>query len=51
MRETSNLLTDEDSSADTTVGWTKNTQKPKNIKNGKNYPKGQNSKTVEICQN
>ena len=29
-RETSNLSTDADSSTDTTVGWTKNTQKPKN---------------------
>ena len=29
IRETKHLLTDEDSSTDTTVGWTKNTQKPK----------------------
>ena len=29
MRETSNLSTDADSSAITTVGWTKNTQIPK----------------------
>ena len=32
IRETSNLTTDADSSTKTTVGWTKNTQKPK-IKN------------------
>ena len=35
MRETSNLSTDADSSADTTVGWTKNTQKQKKIKTEK----------------
>ena len=29
IRETLNLLTDADSSTDTTVGWTKNTQKAK----------------------
>ena len=29
IRETSNLSTDADSSTNTTVGWTKNTQKPK----------------------
>ena len=46
IRETSNLSTDADSSTDTTVGWTKNTQKPKKkIKNRKNYPKRKNSKT------
>ena len=31
IRETSNLSTDADSSADATVGWTENTQKPKKI--------------------
>ena len=31
IRETSNLSTDADSSTDTTVGWTKNTQKLKKI--------------------
>ena len=35
LRETKHLLTDVDSSTDTTVGWTKNTQKPEFIKNGK----------------
>ena len=29
IRKTLNLSTDADSSTDTTVGWTKNTQKPK----------------------
>ena len=29
IRETKHLSTDADSSTDTTVGWTKNTQKPK----------------------
>ena len=45
IRETLNLSTDADSSTDATVGWTKNTQKPKQIKNGKNNPR------LEICQN
>ena len=45
IRETSNLSTDADRSTDTTVGWTKNAQKPKKkLKNGKNYPKRKNSK-------
>ena len=44
-RETLNLSTDADSSTDTTVGWTKNTQKPKKNKNSKNNPKRKNSKT------
>ena len=35
IQETSNLSTDAESSTDTTVGWTKNTQKPNKIKNGK----------------
>ena len=29
IQETSNLLSNADNSTDTTVGWTKNTQKPK----------------------
>ena len=45
IRETSNLSTNADSSTDTTVGWTKNKQKPKKIKNGKNNLKQKNSKT------
>ena len=45
IRETKNLSTDADSSTDTTVGWTKNTQKPKFFFNGKNNPKRKNSKT------
>ena len=50
IRETSNLSTDADSSTDTTVGWTKNTQKPEKNKNGKNYPKQKNSKTSRDMQ-
>ena len=44
IRETSNLSTDADSSSNATIGWTKNTQKPKKMKNGKNNPKRKNSK-------
>ena len=35
IRETKHLSTDADSSTDTTVGWTKNTQKPKFFEKGK----------------
>ena len=35
IRETSNLSTDVDSSTDTKVGWTKNTQKQKKLKTEK----------------
>ena len=46
IRETLNLSTDADSSTDTTVGWTKNTQKPNFfLKNAKKNPKRKNSKT------
>ena len=44
IRETKHLSTDADSSTDTTVGWTKNTQKPNFFENGKNHPKRKNSK-------
>ena len=44
IRETSNLSTHADSSTDTTVGWTENTQKPKKIKK-KN---GKKSKTEKL---
>ena len=44
VRETLNLLTDADSSTDTTVGWTKNTQKPNNFEK-KKKSKRKNSKT------
>ena len=40
----SNLSTDADSSTDTTVGWTKNTQKPKKIRKGIKNQKQKNSK-------
>ena len=53
MRETSNLSTDADSSTDTTVGWTKNTQKPKKrkLKTEKIIQSGKTQKRLEICQN
>ena len=44
IRETKHLSTDADSSTDTTLGWTKNTQKPSFFKSGKNHPKLKNSK-------
>ena len=50
IRETLNLSTDEDSSTDATVGWTKNTQKPKKIITEKNNLKRKNSKTSRDMQ-
>ena len=49
LRETKHLWTDADSSADTTVWWTKNTQKPIFFLNGKNPPKLKTQKHLEIC--
>ena len=46
IRETKNLSTDADSSTDTTVGWTKNTQKPKKIKKTEKII--QNAKTQKV---
>ena len=52
MRETKHFSTDTDSSTDTTVGWTKNTQKPIFFKNRKKSSKTQKLKKIlEICQN
>ena len=51
IRETSNLSTNADSSADTTVGWTKNTQKPKKIKTEKIIQNKKTQKRLELCQN
>ena len=51
IRETKHVSTDADSSTDTTVGWTKNTQKPKFFEKRKKII--QNAKTqkrLEICQ-
>ena len=45
IQETKHLLTDADSSTDTTLGWTKNTKNPNFLKNAKNHPKRKNSKT------
>ena len=46
IRETKNLLTDADSSTDTTVGWTKNTPKPKFFEKQKKSSKTQKLKNV-----
>ena len=46
IRETKHLSTDADSSTDTTVGWTKNTQKPKKIEKRKKSSKTQKLKNV-----
>ena len=51
IRETKHLSTDADSSTDTTVGWTKNTQKPKFLKNRKIIQNAKTQKCLEICQN
>ena len=46
IQETKHLSADADSSTDTTVGWTKNTQKPNFFeKRKKNHPIRKNSKT------
>ena len=46
IRETKHLLTDADSSTDTTVGWTKNTQKPNFFEKRKKSSKTQKLKNV-----
>ena len=46
IRETKHLSTDADSSSDTTVGWTKNTQKPKFFEKRKKLSKTQKLKNV-----
>ena len=46
IRETKPLSTDADSSTDTTVGWTKNTPKPKFIKKRKKSSKTEKLKNV-----
>ena len=52
IRETSNLSTDADSSTNTTVGWTKNTQNQKNKLKRKTLSKTEKlKKRLEICQN
>ena len=52
IRETLNLSTNADSSTDTTVGLTKNTQKPKKkIKTEKLIQNGKTQKRLEICKN
>ena len=46
------LSTDEDSSTDTTVGWTKNTQKPNFFEKLKKIiQNGKTQKHLDICQN
>ena len=46
IRETKHLLTNAESSTDTTVGWTKNTQKPKFFEKLKKSSKTQKLKNV-----
>ena len=46
IRETKNLSTDADSSTDTTVGWTKNTLKPKFLEKRKKSSKTQKLKNI-----
>ena len=46
IRETKNLSIDADSSTDTTVGWTKNTQKPNFFEKRKKSSKKQKLKNV-----
>ena len=46
IRETKNLSTDADSSTDTTVGWTKNTQKPNFFEKRKKLSKTEKLKNV-----
>ena len=46
IRETKHLSTDADSSTDTTVGWTKNTQKPNFFEKRKKSFKSQKLKNV-----
>ena len=50
IRETKHLLTDVDSSTDTTVGWTKNTRKPKFFEKVKNSQNAKTQNCLEICQ-
>ena len=46
IRETKHLSTDADSNTDTTVGWTKNTRKPKCFEKVKKSSKTQKLKNV-----
>ena len=51
IRETKHILTDADSSTDTTVGWTKNTQENNFFEKRKKSSKTQKfKKCLEICQ-
>ena len=52
IREAKHLSTDADSSINTTVGWTKNTQKPNFFKKTEKILQNtKTQKTLEICQN
>ena len=52
IRETKHLSTDAYSSIDTTVGWTKNTQKADFFEKQENIIKNaKTQKRLEICQN
>ena len=50
IRDTKHLSTDAESSTDTTVGWTKNTQKPIFFFTGKIIQNAKNSKTSRDMQ-
>ena len=49
--ETKHLLTNADSSTDTTVGWTKNTQKPNFFEKQKKTIQKAKAQSLEILQN
>ena len=51
IQDTKHLSTDEDSSTETTAGWTKNTPKPNFFGKRKNLQKAKTQKSLEICQN
>ena len=52
IRETKHISTDADSSTDTTIGWTKNTQKKIFFeKTDKIIQNQKTQKRLEICQN
>ena len=50
IRETKHLSTDADSNTNTTVGWSKNTQKPFFFKRKKSSTR-KTQKRLEICPN
>ena len=51
IQETKHLSTNGDRTTNTTVGWTKNTQKPKFFKNKMIIQNAKTQKSLDICQN